>query len=98
MQVTLFCLFAALLITSGCTQPIYSIDAANGDGNDLPIVPTSSSEETVVEEPIEPTEEPADPPENESDIKAVVKSLEETDKLIASFRGKIVVVDLWALW
>ena len=54
MRVKLLCLFAVLLIASGCSQPIYTTVAANGDDNDLPIIPASSSEEENVEEPSEP--------------------------------------------
>jgi hypothetical protein len=87
-----------LLIASGCTQAIYTSVAANGGDDESLIVPASPGAEEIVQQPAQAAEVPADPPENDSKIKAVLKSLGETDKLIASFAGKIVVVDLWALW
>lgn len=29
---------------------------------------------------------------------AVIKSLEEIDALVASYKGKVVVIDMWATW
>jgi hypothetical protein len=57
------------------------------------------------EEPATPTKDPSpiDPqPVDKTDEKPSasleVQTPEETEKLIASHKGKIVVVDLWALW
>jgi hypothetical protein len=44
-----------------------------------------------------PTVGPVPQPET-SAVTLEVQSPEETDKLIASHKGKIVVVDLWTLW
>ncbi len=33
-----------------------------------------------------------------STVNATVKTAEEIDQLVASFRGKFVVMDLWAMW
>jgi len=46
---------------------------------------------------VAPVPQPLPQPET-SAVTLEVQSSEETDKLIASHTGKIVVVDLWTLW
>ncbi len=75
-------LFTACLLLSGC-----------GDGG----TSTVQTPEPPQQKPAEPeaTKTPAAPA---TTVTATVKSAEEVDQLIASFRGKFVVMDLWAMW
>ena len=57
---------------------------------------TVQTPEPSPQQPVGPeTTEPAAPT---SGVTATVKTAEEVDQLIASFRGKFVVMDLWAMW
>jgi hypothetical protein len=83
----LIVLSTLLLIANGCTQPTETDVKTNA----TTISPISNHPDTDTEALVEP-------PEEEPKIKAAVMSIARTDQLIASFKGKIVVVDLWALW
>jgi thiol:disulfide interchange protein len=57
---------------------------------------TVQTPEPTPQKPVEPeTEKPATPA---ATVTATVTTAEEVDQLIASFRGKFVVMDLWAMW
>jgi hypothetical protein len=77
-------LLAGLLCAAGC---------GGGDSvSDEPPAPNADQSATS---------DPAPDTDSKSDAAAVsldVLNASETDELIASHKGKIVVVDLWALW
>jgi ABC-type uncharacterized transport system auxiliary subunit len=58
---------------------------------------------STVQTPEPPSQKPVDPKTakpvtSAATVTATVKTAEEVDQLIASFRGKFVVMDLWAMW
>ena len=63
-----------------------------GDGG----TSTVQTPEPPSQKPVEP--ETANPAAPAATVTATVKTAEEVDQLIASFRGKFVVMDLWAMW
>ncbi len=58
---------------------------------------------STVQNPEPPSQTPTTPvtvkPDaSDSTVFATVKTADEVDQLIASFQGKFVVMDLWAMW
>ena len=73
-----------LLLLAGCgDQSTPSTDSG----------PPPDAEATGIETPVEAPAEGSPP-----DVAMDLKSLEDIEKLIASHNGKVVVLDLWALW
>lgn len=78
-----------LLFAAGCGES----DSANVDSADVDSrTPTGEQPATADSKP--PADSTADSPEVSLDI----LNETETNELIASHQGRIVVVDLWALW
>ena len=80
----LFC--AVLLVMPACSDS--GLSTSTG-GEQQPTIAKRSEDRP---------ESPADSSGTTPGITADVKTLAEVDKLVAAHKGKVVVVDLWALW
>ncbi len=87
LQWFLFC--AVLLVIPACSDTGLSTSARPAGGDE-----PSSTAKSPGDAPLSPADSPGSTPE----ITAVVKTMAEVNKLIAAHTGKVVVVDLWALW
>lgn len=78
-----YCLLAGLVLLAGCGDT-GPPQADNAASPSQPDVAPTATESTETS--------------NTAAVTATVKTAEELDQLIASFRGKFVVMDLWAMW
>lgn len=79
---------ACLTLIPACSRTDTEKRSTTNDANAHPAIATSTS----------PDEAQTPAASNELLVTAVVQNLGETEKLIASQAGKVVVVELWALW
>ena len=82
-------LLACLVLMVGCSNTDPPAPASQTKVTSDPVEPVSVAESPVAETPAA---------EDTPSVTLSIKNSDETDHLIASQKGRFVVLDLWALW